>query len=111
MDILKELAKLLPVDPDNSAGYGPFRLPERARWMERVFEDHDRYYLIGPGLYPPMHLSEIDSRIFNALVILANTEPDLIRRCQRFHDVCDYWPIMRSVGHYLYGRHVIPEES
>lgn len=103
IDILKELAKLLPEDSQEGGGYGIFRLPESARWMESVFKYHDHYYEI--GVENNMALSDIDWRIFKALTIKAETEPDLIKRCSMVHDICRYWPIMRSVGHYLYGRH------
>ncbi len=103
MDLLKELAKLLPTDKNNSAGYGPFRLPDRCEWMQSVFSYHDYYYLIGPDA--DMRLSDIDWRIFKALTIAAELPDDPMERCHRAKDICEYWPIMRSVGHYLYGRH------
>lgn len=104
MDLLKELAKLLPYDSDNSAGYGPFRLPDECQWMESVFSMHDHYYIVGPE--SGMRLSEIDARIFKALSIKA-TQPELdwMEQCHRIKHICEYWPIMRSVGHYLYARH------
>ena len=103
MDILKWLARQLPVDENDSAGFGPFRLPESASWMESVFKYHDYYYRIGPEL--DMKLSDIDWRVFKALVIKAETEPNLIKRCRRVRQICRYWPIMRTFGHYMYGRH------
>lgn len=102
MDILKWLASFLPRDSSNEAGYGPFRLPDRCDWMQEIFEFHDLYYDEGPK--NDMRLSDIDWRIFKALVLKAETEPDLIERCHRAHDICRYWPIMRSFGHTLYGR-------
>lgn len=108
MDLLKELAKLLPVDADPTAGYGPFRLPDECAWMESVFAMHDHYYLVGPAA--GMRLSEIDWRIFKALTIKAEMPDDWMERCHRARHICEYWPIMRSVGHYLYNRHgVIPD--
>jgi hypothetical protein len=103
MDLLKQLAKLLPTDPSDRAGYGPFRLPQDAEWMESVFRYHDYYYEIGPEA--GMKLSDIDWRIFKALSIAAEIPDDTIERCHRAHQICDYWPIMRSIGHLLYGRH------
>lgn len=102
MDLLKWLARLIPRDPDNSGGFGPFRLPERAQWMNEVFKYHDHYYDVGPAA--GMKLSDIDWRIFKALTILAEEEPDMIKRCHKVRDICKYWPIMRSAGHYLYDR-------
>lgn len=102
MDIIKWLAKLLPRDPNNTAGYGPFRLPDDCDWMQPVFSAHDRYYDVGPDAQ--MSLSEIDWRIFKALTIAAELPEDTIERCHRAHQICRYWPIMRSVGHYLYNR-------
>lgn len=104
MDLLKELARLLPIDPSGTAGYGPFRLPERCAWMESVFAYHDHYYVVGPE--SGMRLSEIDARVFKALSIKATqSDLDWIEQCHRIHDICDYWPVMRSVGHYLFNRH------
>lgn len=111
-DLLKIIANQIPRDSDNSGGFGPFRLPEEAAaWMSEIFEYHDRYYDIGPTLTPPMPLSEIDWRIFRALTIKAESAETDIERCHRAHDICRYWPVMRSVGHYLYGRYKLtPEE-
>ncbi len=102
MDLLKWLARQIPMDQDDSAGFGPFRLPESAHWMESVFKYHDYYYRIGPQA--DMRLSDIDWRIFKALTIAAELPEDPMERCKRARQICRYWPIMRSVGHYLYGR-------
>lgn len=107
MDLLKELAKLLPIDPCNRAGYGPFRLPEECDWMEPVFAYHDHYYIVGPDA--GMRLSEIDWRIFKALAIAAELPEDWMERCHRARQICEYWPIMRSVGHYLYSRNYVED--
>ena len=101
-DLVKWIAKLIPRDPSNEAGMGPFRLPESARWMDSVFVMHDHYYDVGPE--NNMRLSDIDWRIFKALTILAEQPEDTIERCHRAYDICRYWPIMRSFGHTLYGR-------
>lgn len=103
MDLLKELARLLPEDPNGTAGYGPFRLPKRCDWMQPIFAMHDHYYKVGPK--SGMRLSDIDWRIFKALTIAAELPEDPMERCHRAKDICEYWPIMRSVGHYLYARH------
>jgi hypothetical protein len=103
MDLLKELAKLLPDDPSNRAGYGPFRLPDDAEWMQPIFAMHDRYYVVGPGA--GMRLSDIDWRIFKGLTIAAELPEDPLERCSRARQICTYWPVMRSLGHYLFNRH------
>lgn len=102
IDPLKWLAKLLPRDSNNTAGFGPFRLPKECLWMEPVFRMHDHYYDVGPDA--DMRLSDIDWRIFKALTIAAETVEDPMERCHRARQICKYWPIMRSAGHYLYGR-------
>lgn len=102
-DLLKWIAKLIPRDPSNEAGLGPFRLPSpRCDWMLPIFEYHDLFYDQGPAV--GMRLSDIDWRIFKALTIAAEEPEDFIDRCHRAHDICRYWPIMRSAGHYLYNR-------
>lgn len=101
-DLLKWLARFLPRDPNNTGGFGPFRLPERAQWMNDVFKYHDHYYDVGP--VSGMTRAEIDVRVWKALTIRAELEPDLIQRCHMYHDICRYWPIMRSAGYYLYDR-------
>lgn len=103
IDPLKWLARLLPIDPRNDAGFGPFRLPKRCEWMQAVFRYHDHYYIEGPKV--GMRLSEIDWRIFKALTIAADEPEDWMHKCHRARDICRYWPIMRSAGHYLYNRH------
>lgn len=70
--------------------------------MNQVFVMHDHYYDVGPAAGMPR--AEIDWRIFKALTILAEQEPDLIQRCHKVHDICRYWPIMRGAGFYLYNR-------
>lgn len=108
MDLLKALARLLPEDPNNSAGYGPFRLPSpECDWMQSIFSMHDRYYEIGPDA--GMRLSNIDWRIFRALCIAAELPDDPLERCKRARQICRYWPIMRIAGRYLYGRHANSE--
>jgi hypothetical protein len=102
-DLLKWLARFLPRDPNNTGGFGPFRLPKRALWMNEIFKYHDLWYDIGPK--HGMRLSDIDCRVWKGLCLLAEEEPDLIKRCHMYHDICRYWPIMRSAGHYLYNRH------
>lgn len=102
MDLLKWLARLIPRDPNNTGGFGPFRLPEDAAWMNQVFEYHDYYYDVGPE--SGMRLSDIDWRIFKALTILAEQSEDPMERCHRAAQICEYWPIMRKAGHYLYNR-------
>lgn len=102
IDLLKWFARLIPRDSSNEAGMGPFRLPDRCYWMQPIFEYHDRYYDIGPEA--GMRLSDVDWRIFKALTIAAEEPEDFIERCHRAHDICRYWPIMRSAGHYLYAR-------
>lgn len=102
-DPLKWLARLIPRDPSNAAGMGPFRLPEDAAWMQPIFNYHDHYYDVGPS--SGMSLSEIDWRIFKALTIAAEQAEETMERCHRARQICRYWPIMRSAGHYLYKRH------
>jgi hypothetical protein len=104
VDLLKWLASFIPRDPETKAGLGPFELPESAAWMRPIFKYHDHFYEVGPA--SGMRLSEIDARIFRALAIAA-TDPSLdwMEQCKRAKDVCTYWPIMRSAGHYLYNRH------
>lgn len=109
LDPLKWFAKLLPEDPNEKAGYGPFTLPDRCVWMQSVFKTHDHYYDIGPSIH--MKLSDIDWRIFRALVMAADTVDDPMELCHRAHDICTYWPIMRDFGHYLYGRHFKEENT
>lgn len=103
MELLKWFATFIPVDPDTKGGLGPFTIPDRCHWMESVFAYHDHWYVIGPRI--DMRLSEIDWRIFKALTIAAEEAEDWMERCHRAGDICTYWPIMRSAGHYLYARH------
>lgn len=97
------LKQFLPLDPSNKAGLGPFRLPERCAWMEPIFAYHDKYYVEGPAL--GMRLSDIDCRIFYALVAnVRQSDLDPIVKCNRIEDICKFWYIMHTAGPYLYGR-------
>ncbi len=107
MDILKWIASFIPRDPSNEAGMGPFRLPSpECDWMQEIFEYHDLWYDIGPKSGMP--LSDIDWRIFKALSIKDEEPIENIERCHRVLQICEYWPIMRKAGHYLYKRNYIP---
>lgn len=102
MDILKWLASFLPRDPSNRAGFGPFGLPSRCEWMQRAANLHDWDYDKGPK--EGERLSTIDSDLFNRWVIEAMSCPDPMDRCHRIANICEFWPIARKAGHYLYDR-------
>lgn len=111
IDILKELAWLIPEDTEDKAGWGPFTISDEASWMEPIFAQyHDLYYKIGPEL--GMRLSEIDVRVAKGLFIEA-TKPELdwMVQAHRIKHICEYWPIMRSAGHYMYARHYKRKEA
>ena len=63
MDILKKiLNKILPEDPDDSAGYGPFRLPDSCQWMQRAAMLHD--YSFKDAATSGEKLSAVDAQLF-----------------------------------------------
>lgn len=103
IDLLKLMASYIPEDPENKPGLFIFELPDRCSWMASIFEYHDNWYKVGPSI--GMRLSEIDWRIFKGLTIKAEEPSDWMERCHRAQDICTYWSIMRSAGHYLYNRH------
>lgn len=110
MDILKIIAKQIPRDPESKGGFWVFQLPDDCEWMQGVFKYHDLYYDIGAKA--GMRLSEIDARIFKALSIAAtHSDLDWMEQCHRIRQVCRYWPIMRSAGHYLFNRHKENEDE
>lgn len=100
MDLLKWLAKLIPRDPRDTAGIGPFRIPSDHPF-QRAAPTHDFRY----DNPTEQRLSEVDWELFNAWFFITRAEPDPIKRCHLARDMCDWWPYARIAGHYLYGRH------
>lgn len=96
---LKSILNALPQDPDDSAGWGPFKLPPEHPF-HRAARLHDiafRNSATGTD-----RLSEQDWLLFWRFVMLARAEPDPIQRCHLAMDACRYWPLARHFGRYLW---------
>lgn len=109
MNPLRWLLNLRRPEANNSAGWGPFRLPEDAKWIERAAVEHDFDYLLSetPELlteYDHATRSESDAHFFYVLCLLANAEKDPIKRCKMYGQICKYWPVARYGGQYLWGK-------
>lgn len=102
MDILKKLLNyILPEDPDDSAGYGPFRLPSpECDWMARAATLHDWEFTNAEK--SGKRLSEVDWELFYRWVLEAKSEQDPAKRCHRAREICRYWPLARIAGRYLW---------
>ncbi len=100
MNPLKWFLSLLPPESDNSAGWGPFRLPTDAEWMQRAATLHD--YDFENSKKSGRKLSEADSDLFYRWTLEAHAEPDPIKRCHKFAQICRYWPLARGFGRYLW---------
>lgn len=100
MNPLKWLLNLLPVDKDDSAGWGPFRLPDDAEWMQRAARLHDQAFRESGE--SGQRLSEADSDLFWRWTLLAHNAEDPIERCRRMQQICKYWPLARGFGRYLW---------
>lgn len=100
MNPLKWFINLFPPEENNSAGIGPFRLPEEARWMERAVPRHE--YEFVHSATSGRKLSGEDAHLFYAWTLIANAEPDTIKRCRMYSQICEYWPYARAVGRYFW---------
>lgn len=95
------LNKVLPQDSDDSAGYGPFRLPSPdCDWMQRAAQLHDISFR--ESATSGERLSEADANLFWRWAFEAHYEADPIVRCRKFDQICTYWPIARKFGRYLW---------
>lgn len=104
MNPLKWLLNKLPssseVDPANAAGWGPFRLPARCKWMQRAAALHD--WEFDNAEKEGKQLSQVDWDLFRRWSLEANAELDPIKRCRMAKDICTYWPYARGFGRYLW---------
>lgn len=100
MNPLRWLINLFPPEKDNSAGWGPFRLPADAEWMERAAKLHDFDFV--ESATSGQRLSQADSELFWRWALEADAEEDPIKRCKKFGQICEYWPIARKAGRYFW---------
>lgn len=100
MNPLKWLLSLIPPESNDSAGWGPFRLPEDAKWMERAAKLHDHSFQHSD--MSGERLSEADASLFYRWSLEANAELDPIKKCRKYGQICRYWPMARRFGRYLW---------
>jgi hypothetical protein len=94
------LTKILPRDTNDSAGYGPFRLPSpECDWMQKGAKQHDIDYTEGN-----VPRSVADTTLFISWVLEAwrLDKEDGIKLCNKFEQICFYWVIARKGGQYLW---------
>jgi hypothetical protein len=91
---------LLPEDPDDSAGYGPFRLPAECEWMQRAAKLHDYEFEHAEGR--GKRVSEVDFDLFYRWVLEARSAEGPLERCKRASQICRYWPIARRFGRLIW---------
>jgi hypothetical protein len=100
MNPLKWFLNLFPAEANDSAGWGPFRLPDDAQWMQRAAKLHDWAYTNSSD--GTQKRSEADWDLFWRWALEAKSEQDPIKRCKRAQQICDYWKIARRGGLYLW---------
>lgn len=101
MNPLKWFINLFPAESDDTAGWGPFRLPSpECDWMQRAAKLHD--WAFANAKAEGRRLSEIDALLFHRWVLEADSCQDPIERCKRYGHICKYWPYARAVGRYLW---------
>jgi hypothetical protein len=99
MNPLKWLINLFPAEKDDSAGWGPFRLPDDCDWLQRAATKHDQDF--EEAATDKERLSTVDARLFENWVRAAQAF-DPIERCKRYGQICKYWPIARMSGRYFW---------
>ena len=100
MNPLKWFLNLFPPEADDSAGWGPFRLPEEEKWMERAARLHDWDYVNSKE--GTKKRSEADFDLFYRWALEAHAEIDPIKRCHKAQEICKYWPLARKGGLYFW---------
>jgi len=100
MNPLKWLLNLFPPESDDSAGWGPFRLPDDCAWMNRAAKLHDWDYVHSAA--GSKKRSEADFDLFYRWTLEARAEQDPIARCHKAQAICKYWPIARTAGLYFW---------
>ena len=98
------LLNLTKPESDNSAGWGPFRLPEDAQWMQLAANAHDFDYARSDVAPDEKRRSEADFDLFWRWALFAHGQEDPIQRCKMAKQICEYWPLARTAGVYLWGK-------
>lgn len=102
MNPLKWIVNLFPPEKNDTAGWGPFRLPEDALWIERAAFLHDWEFENASA--DGKRLSQVDAEFFDRLVLLAKNiaGDNYMLRCKMYGQIADYWTIARDVGKYFW---------
>lgn len=87
-------------EADNSAGWGPFRLPKECAWMQRAARQHDARYR--ESATQTMRRSEADAELFRNWCRAADAAFDSIERCKRYLQICKYFPYVRDFGGFFW---------
>lgn len=89
----------LPQDSNDSAGWGPFRLPSpECDWMQEGARVHDYQYEHSGDRGNDMRASESDGQLFRNWCRAAEAEFDPLKKCKRYAQICKYWPYVRLLG-------------
>lgn len=100
MNPLRWILNLLPTDESDTAGWGPFRLPSpECDWMQPAARKHDQDFREAPT--SGERLSTVDARLFENWCRAAKTF-DPLETCERYEQICKYWPIARRFGRYFW---------
>jgi len=95
------ITKILPRDNNDSAGWGPFRLPSpECDWMQEDAAIHDADYRASGE--DGARRSVADVRLHTGWYLKAMQVVDPIKRCHRLQQICKYWPYARDGGLYIW---------
>lgn len=97
------LLNMRKAEADNTSGWGPFRLPADAQWMDRASVLHDYDYARSDDFPNEKRESQSDWEWFWRCVLIASKEEDSLKRVRMAMQICKYFPILKHAGHYLWG--------
>jgi hypothetical protein len=97
----KLLSHLLPEDPSNDCGYGPFKLPHDHPFT-RGCNLHDFEFEQAHRGKSDKTIDQVDWELFYRWTMIARAAPTHAKRCELAGEICRYWPLARSVGALLW---------
>lgn len=101
MSILRFLKKLLPEDPSNDCGYGPFKLPHDHPFT-RGCNLHDFEFAQARRGGGEKTIEQVDWELFYRWVMIARAATTYAEKCRLAGEICRYWPLAHSVGPLLW---------
>lgn len=112
MKFLRKIIRtILPVDRDNSCGYGPFKLPEDHPFTPAC-NLHDWEFDQANKGAPDKPLDKADWDLFYRWVLIANNSTGSYEeKCALAMQICKLWPLARTFGGVLWDGDPITESQ